>query len=84
MQYRCTGPDAAAMRILLFAGTTEGRQLTQAFQELCVYVYVSTATEYGKESALTGENIETKAGRMDEAAMIRFIEGHRMWSGKIL
>lgn len=78
MQYRCTGPDAAAMRILLFAGTTEGRQLTQAFQELCVYVYVSTATEYGKESALTGENIETKAGRMDEAAMIRFIEGHRI------
>ena len=78
MQYQCTGPDSAAMRILLFAGTTEGRQLTRAFQELCVYVYVSTATEYGKESALTGKNIETKAGRMDEEAMIRFIEGHRI------
>lgn len=68
----------AALRILLFAGTTEGRELVRALKELPVYVYVSTATEYGKECAESGVNIQTGAGRMDSAAMIHFIGEHHI------
>ena len=58
--------ETAEIRILLFSGTTEGRQLAESLRELPVYVYVSTATEYGRECTGTGDNIETAAGRKDE------------------
>lgn len=78
MQQEDTNAKKAKIQILLFAGTTEGRQLVQELKELPVYVYVSTATEYGKECAETGGNIRTEAGRMDEAEMVRFIGKYKI------
>lgn len=78
MQQEDTNENEAVMRILLFAGTTEGRQLVRELKELPVYVYVSTATEYGKECAETGGNIRTEAGRMDESEMVHFIGERRI------
>lgn len=71
-------PETAQIRILLFSGTTEGRQLAESLKELPVYVYVSTATEYGKECTGTGDNIETAAGRMDEAAIRQLLISHKI------
>lgn len=77
-KYTGIGPETAQIRILLFSGTTEGRRLAESLKELPVYVYVSTATEYGKECTGTGENIETAAGRMDEADISRFLISHKI------
>ncbi len=64
------------IQILLFAGTTEGRLLADAFRELPAQVYVSTATQYGKECVMESENVKVMAGRMDEKEIARFIEEH--------
>lgn len=72
------------LRILLFAGTTEGRVLTEKLSAFPLAVYVSTATEYGKECLESGSSagacvhegkadIKVLAGRMDEPEMVRFI-----------
>lgn len=61
-------------RILIFAGTTEGRKLTEYAETLPVQVYVSVATEYGRESMGTYENAKVISGRMDTAEIQTFIE----------
>ncbi|MDY2663008.1 precorrin-6A reductase [Bariatricus massiliensis] len=64
------------LRILIFAGTTEGRLVSEKLAGLPVDIWVSTATEYGKECILSGaspEAIHVTAGRMDEQAIESFI-----------
>lgn len=64
------------LRILIFAGTTEGRLVSEKLAGLPVDIWVSTATEYGKECILSGappEAIHVTAGRMDEKEMESFI-----------
>lgn len=77
-QHLGISPETAEIRILLFSGTTEGRQLAESLKELSVYVYVSTATEYGRECTGTGDNIETATGRMDETAICHFLDVHKI------
>lgn len=60
------------MNILVFAGTTEGRQLIEALLTMQeVYVYACVATEYGKEilEHEPAQNLEIKAGRLDPEEM---------------
>ena len=73
--------------ILIFAGTTEGRELMEKIKHFQVEVFVSVATEYGKECLLKepekertvstkhGEvqagNLNIIAGRMKEVEMKR-------------
>ena len=45
-------------RILIFSGTTEGRRITEFLDGRNVKVYVSAATEYGKECTGEHENAE--------------------------
>ena len=52
-------------RILIFSGTTEGRRITEFLDGRNVKVYVSAATEYGKECTGEHENAEVFFGRMD-------------------
>lgn len=66
------------MKLLLFAGTTEGRRLAGELSELPVNVYVSTATQYGKECVKEGKNIKVMAGRMDQKAMTEFMTRHHI------
>ena len=55
--------------ILIFAGTTEGRELMEKIKHFQVEVFVSVATEYGKEQVEDGENIHVLAGRLDVEGM---------------
>lgn len=67
--------EATAMdNLLLFAGTTEGREIVHCCAGLDVAVYACVATEYGQ--ALLGEqpNLTVLAGRKTADDMIRLIE----------
>ena len=75
--------------ILIFAGTTEGKELMEKIKHFPVEVFVSVATEYGKECLLKeteeerapyakhGEvqagNLNIIAGRMKEVEMKNYI-----------
>ncbi|KMZ55466.1 precorrin-6A reductase [Dorea sp. D27] len=63
-------------KILLFAGTTEGRELAEFLRGQGISAYVSTATEYGRECVGEGGSITVCAGRMDEGDIRTFIETH--------
>ena len=52
--------------ILIFAGTTEGRELAEYASEIGAACYVSTATEYGKEILGERPGVRVLSGRMDE------------------
>ena len=60
-------------RILIFAGTTEGRLLAEFLNRQKVQAYVCVATEYGESLLPEGSNITTTHERMDENQMIEFI-----------
>jgi precorrin-6A/cobalt-precorrin-6A reductase len=61
-------------KLLIFAGTTEGRELAGAAEKLGFDVTASVATEYG-ESFLAGEDgVHVHAGRMDPGQMTAFLK----------
>lgn len=59
--------------VLLFAGTSEGRELAEYLSGLPLVTYISTATEYGMECVENIPNIRGVWGRMDEEAIGKFI-----------
>ncbi|MDD3360677.1 MAG: precorrin-6A reductase [Hespellia sp.] len=65
-------------RLLIFAGTTEGRRLAEFAEKLQVQVYVSVATEYGRESMGTYANTKIISGRMDAAEIASFLEKNQI------
>jgi precorrin-6A/cobalt-precorrin-6A reductase len=56
-------------KVLLFAGTTEGRLLAQFLAHRGAQVCACVATEYGKEALEEQTNLTVQAGRLDEAEM---------------
>lgn len=56
-------------KICIFAGTTEGRALTEFLAGRPVRVTACVATEYGQVLLPEGENLEVLSGRLDEAEM---------------
>ena len=56
-------------RILIFSGTTEGRELAEFLRNRQVDVIVSVATEYGRDcmDVESSSNVSVRTGRMDEA-----------------
>lgn len=56
-------------RLLLFGGTTEGRELAAAAAKLGWDVTVSVATDYGATFVPEGDGVTVHAGRLDEGAM---------------
>ena len=60
--------------VLIFAGTTEGRELAEFASAHSIRCYVSVATDYGKSLLEKLDNITVLTGRMDEKAMEHFIE----------
>lgn len=56
-------------KVLIFSGTTEGRELAETLSEVGIFCEVCVATEYGKEVMEPGDNIRVHPGRLDEAAM---------------
>ena len=61
-------------KLLIFAGTTEGRLLAQAMAEKGFLVTASVATGYGREVLPQGENLTVLTGRLDEGAMEGLLE----------
>lgn len=65
-------------RVLIFAGTSEGRRLAKALAEKKIHSIVSVATEYGNEIMTEEENtsafISIHQGRMDIDEMVDFIK----------
>ena len=57
-------------KILIYAGTTEGRRLAEFLVKREVSVHVCVATEYGESLLPEGSNITTTHERMDENQMI--------------
>lgn len=64
--------------ILIFAGTTEGRELAEYASAQGEDCFVSVATEYGKSLLQHLENITVLAGRMDEEKIRTFIEENQI------
>ena len=62
------------LRILLFGGTTEGRELAQRLLTLPVIFKVSVATPYGEELLQDLPQATILAGRMDRTQMEREME----------
>lgn len=62
-------------KIVLFAGTSEGRRLAEACAAAGRSVCVCVATEYGGELLPEHPAIRVHQGRMDEAQMLEFLCG---------
>ena len=60
--------------ILLFAGTTEGRQLAEALKDQPVHLTVSVATEYGETLIAPADNITVLHGRKNAAEIEALIQ----------
>lgn len=60
-------------KILVFAGTTEGRMIVEHLTGEKVGVYVCVATTYGKEVLPEADNIQVLPGRLNEREMREFI-----------
>ncbi|UWG98187.1 precorrin-6A reductase [Dehalobacter sp. DCM] len=57
----------------IIAGTTEGRELVGALRRSNAEVYVSVATDYGRELIQAGRNIHIQARRLSPEEMKAFI-----------
>lgn len=64
-----TGPE-----ILIFAGTTEGRELAEYASARSIRCFVSTATGYGKSLLDHLDCITVLSGRMEEQEIREFLE----------
>ena len=62
-------------QILLFAGTSEGRQLAEHLSACGVSLFVSVATAYG-ELLLNHAHASVLQGRMDREEMVSFLRMH--------
>lgn len=58
-------------KVLLFAGTTEGRQLARFLAQQGAEVCACVATEYGEEALEKQAHLTIKAGRLSEDEMAR-------------
>ncbi len=61
-------------QVLIFAGTTEGRKLSEELYQAAVPVTVCVATEYGESLLPKGEGITRLAGRLDALQMEALME----------
>lgn len=62
--------------ILIFGGTTEGRELAQFCHRQGIPAYISVATEYGERLLDGSEYVKIITGRKDNAAIGDFLEAH--------
>ena len=60
--------------LVLFAGTTEGRQLAELAKELGISTVACVATEYGESLVEAGGSLRVHMGRLDAEGMKALIE----------
>ena len=59
--------------VILFAGTTEGREIAEVCRKKNLTLHVSVATEYGETLIEPAENIRVMHGRKDAAQIAALI-----------
>lgn len=62
-------------KILLFAGTTEGRLLAEKLLSVGFLVHICVATEYGREVLESHENLTIHEGRLNVSEMEQLMKG---------
>ena len=65
------------MRLLVFAGTSEGRRLAEILSDNHIPATVSVATDYGELTMPDLPGITVRKGRMDKLGMVEFIRSGR-------
>ena len=60
-------------RILIFAGTTEGRKLSEYLAQNGARLYICVATAYGESLLPKGENVTVSCKRLDSRQMQELI-----------
>lgn len=73
MEHQASGPKSERPKIWIIAGTSEGRMLARELKRYALFLYVSVATQYGKELIEGGDNLEVISRRLDDTAMTAFI-----------
>ncbi len=63
-------------KVLLFAGTSEGRETAEGIRKLGIPACVFTATEYGGSLIGEGPDLDVKSGRMTAEEMTLFFREH--------
>ena len=63
-------------KVILFAGTTEGRELAEFLDKRQVPAWVCVATEYGEELLPKSEFLQVSHIRLDEQQMQEFFKEH--------
>ena len=63
------------MRVVIFSGTTEGRELSAETAALGMETLVCVATEYGKEVQTHESGIQIHSGRLDVEGMTQVLTG---------
>lgn len=63
------------MKIVIFGGTTEGRELSGLLADWGAEVVVSVATDYGREVQGTRKGVEVVAGRRSRAEIAELLRG---------
>ncbi|MDO4301187.1 MAG: precorrin-6A reductase [Clostridia bacterium] len=63
------------MKIIVFSGTSEGREITEYLNSKKVNTIVSVATEYGSSIMKHMPYVNVNIGRLDRDEMISFIKG---------
>lgn len=66
-------------RLVLFGGTTEGRELASFLKAHEIPAVVCVASEYGAELIEPGDAILVRTGRMDQEAMGAFLNQEQPW-----
>lgn len=61
-------------KVIVFAGTTEGYEISRFLAEHHVPVYVSVATEYGRKSLEEDEFLKVNAARLDVDGMVQLFQ----------
>ncbi len=62
------------MKIIVFSGTREGRELAEYLNSIKVPAIISVATEYGREIMNDMEYVSVHTGRLDKKEIIDFIK----------
>lgn len=72
-----SGRVVRPLRVLVFAGTSDGNRLAVALAERDWRVTLCAATEYGRECAPQHANIDTRTGRLDASQIEALLASER-------
>lgn len=64
------------LRVLVFAGTTEGREITEFLARNKIAVTASVATEYGRMVMPFNEGVEIRTGRLSQEQMEELLKDY--------